>query len=133
MREVIVPANRRSAPRAYSPAVALGDLLFTSGLTAADPISGEVPAGIEAQTRRCFEKLQDILLEGGSAFDQVARVTVYLTNIQEQQGPMTAIFKQVFPNDPPARTTVQVAALSSTDKLIEIDAIALRNGVGAER
>ena len=125
-REVIVPANRRSAPRAYSPATAFGALVFSSGLTAAHPVTGEIPEGIEAQTRRCFEKLADILAEAGSSLDLVLRVTVYLTDIGAQQQPMTAVFREVFPADPPARTTVQVAALSGADKLIEIDAIAAR-------
>jgi 2-iminobutanoate/2-iminopropanoate deaminase len=78
---VIVPESRRSAPRAYSPGTAFGGLIFTSGLTAADPVSGEVPAGIEAQTRRCFEKLDDILRAGSSSLEQVLRVTVYLTDL----------------------------------------------------
>jgi 2-iminobutanoate/2-iminopropanoate deaminase len=126
-REVVVPSSRRGSPRAYSPATAFGDLVFTSGLTAADPITGDVPTGIEAQTRRCFEKLDEILRAGGSSLDVVLRVTVYLTDIAAHQGPMTAIFRELFPLEPPARTTVQVAALSGADKLIEIDAIAARN------
>lgn len=124
VREVVIPAARRSAPRAYSPATVFAGLVFSSGLTAADPVSSEIPAGIEAQTRRCFEKLADILTEAGTTLDQVLRVTVYLTDIASQQAPMTTVFRKVFPTDPPARTTVQVAALSGADKLIEIDAIA---------
>jgi 2-iminobutanoate/2-iminopropanoate deaminase len=126
-REVVVPESRRAAPRAYSPATAFGGLIFSSGLTAADPVSGEIPSGIEAQTRRCFEKLDDILQAGGSSLDQVLRVTVYLTDLKSQQAPMTAVWREVFPNDPPARATVQVAALSGDDKLIEIDAIAAQS------
>ncbi|MCC6176995.1 MAG: RidA family protein [Chloroflexi bacterium] len=131
MREAIVPPSRRGAARAYSPAVAFGDLIFTSGLTAADPVSGAIPTGIEAQTRRCFEKLDDILQAGGSSLGQVLRVTVYLTDVAAQQAPMTAVYREVFPADPPARTTVQVAALSSPDKLIEIEAIAARTPEGS--
>lgn len=41
---------------------------------------------------------------------------------------MTAVFREVFPTDPPARSTVQVAALSGADKLIEIDVVACRIG-----
>ncbi len=126
----MVPASRRLSARAYSPGVALGDLLFTSGLTAADPVSGAVPDGIEAQSRRCFEKLADILAEGDARVEDVLRVTVYLTDIATQQAPMTTVFREVFPIDPPARTTVQVSALSGPDKLIEIDAIAARTGSG---
>jgi 2-iminobutanoate/2-iminopropanoate deaminase len=130
VRAVVNPAARRSAPRAYSPATAFGDLVFSSGLTAADPVSNKIPDGIEAQTRRCFEKLADILAEAGTTLDQVLRVTVYLTDIASQQAPMTAVFREVFPTDPPARTTVQVAALSGADKLIEIEAIAARPSAG---
>ena len=126
-RQPVLPPSRRGAPtRAYSPAVVFGDLIFSSGLTAADPSSGQVPAGIAAQTQRCFAKLDDILQAADSSLDQVLRVTVYLTDIQAQHSPMTAVFREVFPSAPPARTTVQVAALSSPDKLIEIDAIAAR-------
>jgi 2-iminobutanoate/2-iminopropanoate deaminase len=125
-RQVVIPPSRRDAPRAYSPATAFGDLVFTSGLTAVDPTTGEIPSGIEAQTRRCFEKLDDILRAAGSGLDQVLKVTVYLTDVERQHAPMTAVFREVFPHDPPARTTVQVAALSGPDKLVEIDAIAAR-------
>ena len=129
-REVVIPESRRSAPRAYSPGTAYGRLVFSSGLTGADPVTGDVPEGIEAQTRRCFEKLGEILQAGGSSLAQVLRVTVYLVDVEHHHKPMTAIWREVFPNDPPARTTVQVAALSSPDKLIEIDAIAARGEGG---
>lgn len=113
--------------------MAFGHLVFSSGLTAADPITGEVPPGIEAQTRRCFEKLDDILRAAGSSLASVLRVTVYLTDIRTQHAPMTDVFRAVFPSDPPARTTVEVAALSGPDKLIEIEAIAARQpGPGEE-
>jgi 2-iminobutanoate/2-iminopropanoate deaminase len=126
-RQPIRPPSRRAAPaRAYSPAVAFEHLVFSSGLSAADPTSGDVPVGLEAQARRCFEKLDHILRAAGSSLDQVLRVTVYLTDIRAQHAPMTAVFREVFPSEPPARTTVQVAALSGPDKLIEIDAIAAR-------
>jgi 2-iminobutanoate/2-iminopropanoate deaminase len=127
VREPIVPVSRQGAPpRAYSPGVAFGNLVFTSGLSAVDPVSGDLPEGIEAQVRRCFAKLDDILRAADSSLDQVLRVTVYLTDIQAQQSPMTALFRELFPVDPPARTTVQVAALSSPDRLVEVDAIAAR-------
>jgi 2-iminobutanoate/2-iminopropanoate deaminase len=127
VREVVVPSSRRGAPpRGYSAGVAFGDLVFSSGLSAADPVSAELPDGIEAQTRRCFAKLDDVLRAADSSLDQVLRVTVYLTDIQAQHAPMTAVFRELFPVDPPARTTVQVAALSSPERLVEIDAIAAR-------
>jgi 2-iminobutanoate/2-iminopropanoate deaminase len=127
-RRAIVPANRRDAPaRAYSPGITFGDLVFSSGLSAADPVSGTVPEGIEAQTRRCFDKLDEILRTANSSLQLVLRVTVYVTDIQAHHAPMTAVFREVFPgSEPPTRTTVQVAALSSPDKLVEIDAIAAR-------
>jgi 2-iminobutanoate/2-iminopropanoate deaminase len=126
-RQPIVPVSRQGAPpRAYSPGVAFDDLVFTSGLSAVDPVSGHLPEGIEAQTRQCFAKLDDILRAADSSLDQVLRVTVYLTDIQTQHSPMTAVFRELFPVDPPARTTVQVAALSSPERLVEVDAIAAR-------
>jgi 2-iminobutanoate/2-iminopropanoate deaminase len=127
-RQAVVPPSRRDAPgRAYSAGIAFGDLVFSSGLSAADPVSGAVPDGIEAQTRRCFEKLDDILRAADSSLDLVLRVTVYVTDIQAHHAPMTAVFRELFASSvPPARTTVQVAALSSPDKLVEIDAIAAR-------
>jgi 2-iminobutanoate/2-iminopropanoate deaminase len=126
-RQAVVPASRTGAPRAYSPAVSFGDLVFTSGLSAADPVSGAVPAGIEAQARRCFDKLREILEAGGSSLELVLKVTVYVTDIQAHHAPMTAVFREIFAGAaPPSRTTVQVAALSAPDKLIEIDAIAAR-------
>jgi 2-iminobutanoate/2-iminopropanoate deaminase len=126
-RQAVVPPSRASAPRAYSPAITFGDLIFSSGLSAADPVSGAVPEGIEAQARRCFDKLREILEAGGSSLELVLKVTVYVTDIQAHHAPMTAVFRDVFARSaPPSRTTVQVAALSGPDKLIEIDAIAAR-------
>jgi enamine deaminase RidA (YjgF/YER057c/UK114 family) len=129
-RQAIVPPSRRDAPRrAYSPGIAFGDLVFSSGLSAADPVSGAVPDGIENQTRRCFEKLDEILRAADSSFELVLRITVYLTNIAAHHAPMTAVFNEVFSasdSAPPARTTIQVAALSGPEKLVEIDAIAAR-------
>ena len=127
LRETVVPVSRQGAPpRAYSPGVAFENLVFTSGLSAVEPVSGHLPEGIEAQTRRCFAKLDEILRAADSSLDQVLRVTVYLTDIQAQHSPMTAVFRELFPVDPPARTTVQVAALSSPARLVEVDAIAAR-------
>jgi 2-iminobutanoate/2-iminopropanoate deaminase len=128
-REVVIPASRKSAPRPYSPATAFGNFVFPSGLSAVDPVTGHLPEGIEAQTRRCLEKLDDILRTAGSSLPEVMRVTVFLTDTANHQAPMSAVFSEFFPSDPPARTTVQVSALTGTGKLIEIEAIACRSAL----
>lgn len=108
----------------YSQAVRAGGLLFVSGQIALDPSTGLlVEGGIESQTRRAMTNLAAILDAGGSGLDRVLRTTIYLTDLGDFEA-MNREYASFFPDDKPARVTVEVSGLPRGSR-VEIDAIAL--------
>jgi len=107
----------------YSQAVISGGLLFCSGQIALDPKSGELVAGdIEAQTEQVLKNLMAVLKEAKMGPDNVVRTTVYLADFADF-GRMNEVYGRYLGKEPPARTTIQAAALPKGAK-IEIDVIA---------
>jgi 2-iminobutanoate/2-iminopropanoate deaminase len=107
----------------YSHAVRLGDLVFSSGMIGLDPKNGElVRGGVRAETRQVMENLAAVLRAGGASFAEVLRVTIYLTNLGDYPE-VNEVYGSYFISEPPARSTVQVAALPR-GAAVEIDAIA---------
>lgn len=95
----------------YSQAVRAGDLLFLSGQVPIDPSSGGLVAeSIVSQTRRVMDNLGAVLGAAGADFSQVVKATIYLTNLADFDD-VNRVYGSYFPSDPPARATVQVAAL----------------------
>ncbi|RPH38703.1 MAG: RidA family protein [Planctomycetota bacterium] len=118
-----------AAPKAigpYSQAVDLGDLVFLSGQIPLDPASGQfVGAGdVVAQTERVIQNMQGVLQAAGMTLSNVVRTTVFMIDLAEFPK-MNEVYAKYFPQDPPARSTVQVAALPRGSR-VEIDAIARR-------
>jgi 2-iminobutanoate/2-iminopropanoate deaminase len=118
------------APRAigpYSQAVIMGPLMFLSGQVALDPTSGElVSGGIEAETQQVLDNLAAVLAAAGAGWEDVVKTTIYLTDLGHFQTVNTIYAARVRASEgwaPPARATVQVAALPK-GALVEIDAIA---------
>lgn len=126
MAERAISTDR--APRAigpYSQAIVAGDLLFLSGQIPLDPATGElVSGGIEIQTRRVMQNLAAVLQAAGSSFAEVVRTTIFLADLGDFAA-VNAVYAEFFPGTPPARSTVQVAALPRGAR-VEIDAIARR-------
>lgn len=122
--------NTPNAPKAvgpYSQAVRSGSLLFTSGQVPLDPQTGKLETGpIDAQTRRVMDNLQAILKEAGVTFSDVVKSTVYLADLSDFAA-MNAVYAAYFSSDPPARSTVQVAALPLGAR-IEIEMVAELKG-----
>ena len=87
-----------------------------------DPKTGEIPSGIEAQTRQSLDNVFAILAEAGMGPDNVAKTCVLLKDIRDFAA-MNAVYAGYFPNDKPARVCYQVAELPK-GALVEIDAIA---------
>jgi 2-iminobutanoate/2-iminopropanoate deaminase len=107
----------------YSQAVISGGLLFCSGQIGLDPQSGElVQGGIEAQTEQVLKNLVAVLKEAKMGPENVVKTTVYLADFGDF-GKMNEVYGRQFAKDPPARTTIQAAALPKGAK-IEIDVIA---------
>ncbi|WP_112182330.1 MULTISPECIES: RidA family protein [Paraliobacillus] len=116
------------APQAigpYSQAMDLGDLVFVSGQIPLDPESMEVVTGdITVQTEQVMRNLQAILTEAGLTFANVAKFTIYITNMDDFSAINTAYAK--FLTEPyPARATVEVSKLPKGVN-VEMDVIAKR-------
>jgi len=107
----------------YSHAVRAGDFLFVSGLGPVDPATGNVTKGtIEEETRRTLDNLMVLLKAAGRTAADVVKTTVYLLKMNDFAA-MNAVYAAYFPENPPARTTIQAAGLPAGIS-IEIDAIA---------
>jgi len=107
----------------YSQGVIAGGLLFLSGQIAIDPKTNELLAGdIEAQTDQVLKNLTAVLKEAKMGPENVVRATVYLADFADFPR-MNEVYSRYFAKDPPARTTIQAAALPKSAR-IEIDFIA---------
>jgi len=89
-----------------------------------------VPGGIEAQTRQVLDNLSAVLAASGSCLEDVVKTTVFLSDLADFAA-MNGVYASYFPAAPPARSTVQVAALPKGAAL-EIEAVAVR-GQGTGR
>ncbi len=108
----------------YSQAIRAETLVFASGQAGLDPNTGDlVTGGIEAQTRQVLTNIKNVLEAAGSGMDHVLKTTVFLIDMNDFPK-MNAIYAEFFPRNPPARSTVAVAALPKA-ALVEIEAIAL--------
>ncbi len=114
------------APKAIGPdsqAVSVDGWLYTSGQVALDPATGElVGGGFEAQARRVFENLRQVLASAGCTFGNVVKSTVYIMDFADFPT-LNAIYAEAMGDHRPARSTVQVAALPK-GALVEIDFVA---------
>jgi 2-iminobutanoate/2-iminopropanoate deaminase len=133
MKEIISTSEAPGAIGPYSQAVRTGRFLFCSGQIPLDPKSGQIVAGdIAAQTRRVLDNIAAILKAEGLGFDHVVKTTIFLTNLGDFQT-VNEIYGSYFKQDPPARSTVQVAALPKGANVeIEVIAVADESGASAE-
>jgi 2-iminobutanoate/2-iminopropanoate deaminase len=107
----------------YSQAVIAGGLLFVSGQIPLDPATGELVEGdIEAQTEQVLKNVMAILKEAKAGPEHVVKATVFLRDMQEFPR-MNEVYARYFGKEPPARSTVQAAALPR-GVAVEIDVIA---------
>jgi reactive intermediate/imine deaminase len=116
-------------PYRISLATRVGDLLFVSGQGAADPGGGgPVAAGdFDAQAERAFANLSRVLEQGGSSLADVAKVTIFLTDMGNF-GKIVRLRERYFTPPYPADTIVEVSSLANPDWLLEIEAIAVVKG-----
>lgn len=125
MRNVVATDGAPKAIGPYSQGIDTGSLVFISGQIPLDPATGQmVTCGIAEQTERVLKNVKAVLAKAGLTPAHVVRTTVFLIDLGEFAA-MNEVYARHFPNDPPARSTVQVAALPKGAR-IEIDAIALR-------
>lgn len=107
----------------YSQGIRAGNFVFFSGQIPLDPASGElVPGGIAAQAEQVMANMKAVLVAAGLDFDRVVKTTIYLTDLADF-ATVNAVYGRHFGEQPPARATVQVAALPK-GAAIEIEWIA---------
>jgi 2-iminobutanoate/2-iminopropanoate deaminase len=124
MKKVIQTAKAPKAIGPYSQGILVDNFIFTSGQIPLDPVSNSLVLGdIKVQTKQVLENLGEILKSAGSGLDKVVKTTVFLKDMNDFPA-MNEVYAQFFKENPPARSTVQVAKLPK-DVEIEIEAIAL--------
>ena len=120
---IIKPANSPAALGPYNHAVRIGDLLFCAGQIPIEPATGNLIAGdIKVQTDRVLQNIKAILDDQKLTFANVVKSTVFMTNLGDFAG-MNEVYAKYFPENFPARSTIQVAALPK-GATVEIEVIA---------
>lgn len=122
-RRAVTAPDAPPAAGPYSHAVITGGLVYTAGQAGLDPATRQLAQGIEAQTRQALRNVAAILEAAGSSMANVVKTTVFLANMDDFQA-MNAVYAEFFPENPPARTTVQAARIP-LDALVEIEAVAV--------
>ena len=121
VRTEAAPAPFQGAP--YSQAIAVGGFVFVSGQLGLKPGDTTISGGIEEQTEQIFANLRAILAEAGTGLERLVKTTVFLQNLGDFQA-MNGVYASHVGEQPPARSTVEVAKLPS-GALVEIEAVAL--------
>jgi 2-iminobutanoate/2-iminopropanoate deaminase len=122
-KEVIATNDAPKALGPYSAGIRAGNMVFSAGQVGIDPATGKmVEGGIEAQTRQVLRNVQAVLRAAGSDLDRVVKTTVFIQDMNDFSK-MNAVYGDFFKDKPPARSTVQVAALP-LGAAVEIEAIA---------
>ena len=121
MRKSIVTPDAPKPGGPYSQAVVADGFIFVAGQVAVNPKTNQGELGdIKTETRRALMNLQAVLESAGSSLQEVVRVGVYLVDLKDFDA-MNEVYREFFPTDPPARTTVGVQLPKIK---IEIDCIA---------
>ena len=123
-REIIATKNAPAAVGPYSQGVRVGGFVFTAGQIPLVPETGKlVEGGIEEQTRQVMQNLAGVLEAAGSSLEKIVKTTIFVTNIGDFAA-VNQVYGSFFAAEPPARSTVQVAALPLGAQ-IEIEAVAV--------
>lgn len=119
-KQPVVPAGQ-TASATLTPGIKSGDVIYVSGQLGVS--RSEPDSTIAGQTKRALENVQRVVEAGGGTMATVLKCTVFLVDVKDFAG-MNAAYRQAFPSEPPARSTVVVAALVSPAARIEIECIA---------
>ncbi|HEX4074840.1 MAG TPA: RidA family protein [Candidatus Acidoferrales bacterium] len=124
MKEIVSTEKGPKALGPYSQAVKANGFIFTAGQGPLDPATGKLVEGDTAvQTLRVMENLKAIVEAAGSSLDRAVKANVYLKDMQDFAA-MNEVYGRYFPQNPPARTTIQAARLP-LDIRVEIDLVVL--------
>lgn len=125
IKEVLHTELAPAAVGPYSQAVDSNNIIFTSGQIPINPKTGKIEAAtIEEQTEQVMKNLHYVLAQGGVAFDRVIKTTCFLADMNDFAA-FNGVYAKYFPENPPARSCVQVAALPMGAK-VEVEVIAVQ-------
>jgi len=122
MQIVISTDKAPSAIGPYSQAIEINHMVYTSGAIPVNPVTGEIPEGVEAQANQAFSNLCALVEEAGSKVENIVKTTVFIKDMNDF-GKINEIYKTYFKEPFPARSCVEVARLPK-DVLLEVEAIA---------
>ena len=123
-RKIISTQHAPAAVGPYSQAIQIGDLIYSAGQIPLVPETGKmVEGGIEAQTHQVMQNLSAVLDAAGSSLSNVIKTTIYVTDLADFAA-INQVYGSFFEIDPPARSTVQVAALPLGAQ-VEIEVVAV--------
>jgi len=122
MKTKIATPKAPTAIGPYSQGIIASPFVFVSGQIPIDPVTGQMPEGIEAQTNLIFSHIQAVLNETSLSLNNVVKTTVFLKNLSDF-ATMNEIYAQYFKPPYPARSTVEVSNLPK-GALIEVECIA---------
>jgi 2-iminobutanoate/2-iminopropanoate deaminase len=129
MKKIISTTDAPAALGPYSQAVRVGSTIYCAGQIPLDPKTGQiVSGGIDAQTRRVLDNVTAVLKAEGLTFENIVKTTIFLMDLNDFQT-VNEIYGSYFNQQPPARSTVQVAGLPKGAR-VEIEVIAVTNGNG---
>ena len=121
-KKVIATEKAPGAIGPYSQAMRIGNMIFTSGQIRLNPATGEMVTEIAAATKQSLENVKAILEVEGATMDNVIKTTVFLSDMNNFVA-MNEVYATYFPQNPPARSAVEVARLPK-DAVVEIEVIA---------
>ena len=129
MKEIIATKSAPAAIGPYSQGIQAGSLIITSGQLPIDPATGAAtgsfaPGGVAEQTHQSPANVQAVLAQAGLTMENVIKTTVFLSDMNNFSA-MNEVYATFFPQNPPARSAVEVARLPK-NALVEIEAIACR-------
>ncbi len=125
-KQIITTDQAPAAVGPYSQAVAAGPFVFISGQLPLNQQGDMVQGDIVVQTVQVMENLQAILAAADLSLKDVVKTTVFLADMADF-AEMNRVYSEFFPKNPPARSTIQVAALPRQAE-VEIEAVAFRKG-----
>jgi 2-iminobutanoate/2-iminopropanoate deaminase len=128
MEKKIIITNRLPASGPYSIAVEANGFIFLSGQLPIDPATGEIISEIRQATRQVLDNIRTVLADTGLTLSSIVKTTIFLKDISDFAA-VNEIYASFFPQEPPARSTIEVSNLPKGAPL-EIEAIATRKQRG---
>ena len=123
-RQAVSSDQAPAALGPYSQAIVAGGLVFCSGMAGIDPVTGNIPEGIEAQTEQALVNLAAVLAAVGASMDDVVKTTIFYADVEDFSR-LNDVYARHMPDPPPARSAPANVRLPR-GLLVSIEAIAVQ-------